>query len=459
MASKPARKTQWTHPSILALSADDPIAAIIERARQAAFSAIEAGWTGPPFDPVSLADLLGVRIVARDDIQDARTVPIPGDKLQVEFNPNRPKARIRFSIAHELAHTLFPDCRDQIRNRVARTEMRGDEWQLEMLCNLGAAEFLMPAGSMMELQEQLPTIDALLELRERYGVSMEAVSLRLHKLTHHRCCVFAASRKETGPESGRYQLDYILPTKDWSVPFRASQVLPEDTAVSQCTAIGFTAKEDEKWDEHTGILHVECVGVSPYPDHTFPRVLGLITTAKQRIERWGTLEYLHGDALQPRGAGNRIIAHVVNDKTPRWGAGFAKALATKWPAVQNDFIQWSEGHRGEFRLGNSHLSVIDKTLSVFHMIAQHGYGPSPKPRIRYGALEKCIRQLAEQAVSSKAVVHAPRFGCGEAGGRWEIVSELIEDVICREGINVVIYLLPGDKAPMTVNNPQGLLFG
>jgi len=30
-----------------------------------------------------------------------------------------------------------------------------------------------------------------------------------------------------------------------------------------------------------------------------------------------------------------------------------------------------------------------------------------------------------------------------AGGSWNIVSELIDDVLCRAGINVFVYDLPG----------------
>src|SRR4051812_37269829 len=109
----------WTHPSVLALGIDkDPVETVVERARGIVLEAIEEGWTGPPFDPFALAKYLNIAVVPRDDINDARTMPLPGGRLQVEYNPHKPPLRVRFSVAHELAHTLFPDCRDRVRHRL-----------------------------------------------------------------------------------------------------------------------------------------------------------------------------------------------------------------------------------------------------------------------------------------------------------------------------------------------------
>jgi hypothetical protein len=287
---------------------------------------------------------------------------------------------------------------------------------------------------------------------------MEAILLRLHRLSRHPCGVFAASRLETEPNQDRYQIDYLLSSRDWPIELRAGSLLPKDTSVAECTAIGYTAKSDETWNETIGQIHVECVGVSPYPNHSFPRVVGIITSRKKKAGAHTEIEYLRGSALEPRGDGQRIIAHIVNDKTPRWGAGFAKAVAAKWPSVQQDFVKWSTEHPQEFRLGHTHLTVVDKSLSVFHMIAQKGYGTN-KPGIRYSALETCLTQLSDQATLTKSSVHAPRIGCGEAGGRWEVVGDLIDSTLCNSGVPVVIYDLP-QKAGRKVASPsQQNLFG
>lgn len=438
-------RTYWTHPSVTALSPEaDPIADIAERARTTVYHAIEAGWTGPPFDPFLLADYMEIPLIARDDIKDARTVPIAGSRVQTEYNPNRPRARVRFSVAHELAHTLFPDCRERVRNRVSREHMQEDDWQLEMLCNIAAGEFLMPIGSFPELKEEVLSIDNLLRIRDAYDVSSEAVLLRFSRITSHPCVVFAASRREAGELNGPYNIDYAIHPTEWDSGLRSGTVLPDDSVIRECTAIGFTAKGDELWPPAKETLHIECVGVSPYPTRSYPRVVGIALpkTGKRPVKC--EITYLKGDATEPRGNGNRIIAHIVNDKASTWGAGFARVVRNKMPAVQDDFTHWATVHKHLFRLGNARLSKVTDSMMVFSMICQHGYGEAAKPRVRYNALQSCLQELANVARDEDATVHMPRIGCGQAGGRWEIVSELIYDALCRHGIAVTVYDLPSE---------------
>jgi hypothetical protein len=151
----------WTNPSVLALSrARDPIEAITKEARGLVFRALEQGWKGPPFDPFALAEILRIETRPTAEVLDARTVPLTGNRYRIEFNPDRPHRRIRYSIFHELAHTLFPDCAQMIRTRGAHNATRRDDWQLETLCNIAAAELLLPTGTLQQFTELRPTVDA-----------------------------------------------------------------------------------------------------------------------------------------------------------------------------------------------------------------------------------------------------------------------------------------------------------
>ena len=136
---------RWTNASVLRLGTDDPVAEITARARSIALAGMDKGWNGPPFDPIALAELLGIDVVANASIRDAQTVPVPRGKVRIEFNPNRPRGRTRYSVAHELAHTLFPDVAEKVRHRGLHHGSGRDDWQLEALCNIGAAELLMPS--------------------------------------------------------------------------------------------------------------------------------------------------------------------------------------------------------------------------------------------------------------------------------------------------------------------------
>jgi Zn-dependent peptidase ImmA (M78 family) len=424
--------------------AGDPIAVIVERANALVLDAIEQGWTGPPFDIFELAGILGFTVLPCEAIRDARLVPIAHNRYRIDYNPNQPQGRIRFSIAHEITHTLFPDCRERVRNREAQYHMIGEDWQLEMLCNVGAAELLMPMGSFPEVGEAEFSIDHLLRLRERFQVSTEAVLLRFLKLSRVPCAVFAASSQ--GRKSERLRIDYLRSVNNWRTPLSSGFTLPAESVVNECRAIGYTAKGNETWDPSLGKTHVECVAVPSYPGAVNPRVLGLLIPSRSESSALPTIKYLIGDATNPRGEGVKILAHVVNDATPRWGGGFARIVANRWSAAQEDFITWAKRDRSNLRLGQNRSYDLGDDLSVFHMVAQHGFGKSEKPRIRYRHLEACLSALAAFAQQKSASVHMPRIACGQAGGNWGVVSELIDETLCRNGVHVTVYDIPSERS-------------
>jgi hypothetical protein len=235
----------WTHSSVKPLAEiGDPVTAIVTRANQLVLDAVERGWRGPPFDTFELANILGFVIIPCEGVSDARLMPLPNKRYQIEYNPNQPRSRIRFSIAHEIAHTLFPDCRERVRDRSARREMARDDWQLEMLCNIGAAELLMPIGSFPEVGEADFSIDHLLKLREQFQVSTEAVLLRYLKLSRIPCAIFASSAQ--APELGRLCIDYVLATNDWNVPFRNGFRLPSDSVAYECVPLALRQRETRR---------------------------------------------------------------------------------------------------------------------------------------------------------------------------------------------------------------------
>lgn len=437
------KRTYWTNPSVRRIStSDDPISDFVTITRRVVFEAMQKGWQGPPFDPFKLADTLRIDVAPTEDVLDARTVPAPGGRVRIEFNPNRPIARVRYSVAHEIAHTFFPDCREYVRERRAKALVERDEWQLEMLCNVGAAELLMPIGSFQQLQQESLNIDTLNCLRKDYEVSTEALLLRTVRLTGLPCFVFCSSRQKTGDSYGRYRLDYAVFSRGLNTKLPPGILLPKDSQVENCTAIGYTAKGDEIWPGGIGRVHVECVGLPPYPGHRFPRVAGISTLSAERSPESSRIEYVKGDATKPRGSGHKILAFIINDRGHSWGAGFARAVQKEWPQVLSDFQDWLLSHPRDFALGNIAMARVDTALTTVMMIAQQGYGESKRPRIRYEALERCLIGLADNAIKLRASVHMPRIGSGQAGGSWWVIRELIETILVRRGINVTVYELP-----------------
>src|SRR5688572_7700182 len=64
-----------------------------------------------PPDVEVLSSMIGIR--RSDDAplhsQDAELVPDGQGGVEMRVNPDRPETRQRFSIAHEIGHTFFPD--------------------------------------------------------------------------------------------------------------------------------------------------------------------------------------------------------------------------------------------------------------------------------------------------------------------------------------------------------------
>lgn len=442
----------WTNPSVLALaSGGDPVDTITERARDLVMRALDADWHGPPFDPVALAQVLGIEIRALSDIPDARTVPLGRERFRIEFNPNRPPGRIRYSVAHEIGHTLFPDCANRVRNRLAHADATRDEWQLEMLCNIAAAEILMPFGSFPTFHRDLLDINRILGLQRQFNVSTEALLLRVVHVAPVPCAAFCASNVFIEGEA-RWRLDYVIGSASWSGNEGRGDLLPKHTVVGRCQQVGFTDSGDESWRDRK--LHIEVVAIPPYPGSIVPRAVGLMMPAdSEAASEIAEFREVVGDAMQPRGEGTCLIAHVVTDKAQTWGGnGFAAAMRRRFPTVHDDFSQWAGLHGRNLALGKVRFINIDERLRVATMVAQHGYGPARSARLRYAALQTCLAQVFRAAAQDGTTVHLPRIGTGHGGGAWEIIRDLLVDAVVRWRVSATVYRLPTAAAPDAQQN-------
>jgi O-acetyl-ADP-ribose deacetylase (regulator of RNase III) len=173
----------------------------------------------------------------------------------------------------------------------------------------------------------------------------------------------------------------------------------------------------------------------------FPRVAGLLSAERRSIPE-NRLEILFGDVLSPRGEGRKVIAHVVSDATPNWGGrGVAIAIKKKWPVAQEAFRRWFGNSRRK-SLGEVHFCEVEEGLEIATMICQRGYGSSETPRIRYTAVERALGLVATRGRSIGASIHMPRIGCGQAGGSWLLVEDLVNSTLIGAGLSVTVYDIP-----------------
>jgi len=117
-------------------------------------------------------------------------------------------------------------------------------------------------------------------------------------------------------------------------------------------------------------------------------------------------------------------------------------LKRKWPEAQKDFREWVLSDRKRLSLGATHVTRVSNDLAVVHMVAQHGYGPSEKPRVRYAALKHCLDELAAIALKQSATIHMPKIGTGQARGDWDIIADLVDEALLRRNIEATVYIPP-----------------
>ena len=162
------------------------------------------------------------------------------------------------------------------------------------------------------------------------------------------------------------------------------------------------------------------------------------------------INYVKGDATDPQGSGNKLIIHC-NNSVGGWGRGFVLAISSKWPEPELQYRSWHSIGKWmgrTFGLGEIQPVRVEDDIHVINMIGQKDYVPLDimignqriiLPPVRYGAIEECLLRVAKFAIENDASVHAPRICSKLAGGSWAVIEEMIERVLCDNGISVTVY--------------------
>lgn len=150
------------------------------------------GWSGPPYDPQILASTMGINSEeSRNTIfsEDAELHPTSDGNLVIRYNPDRPKTRQNFSIAHEISHTFFPPFQDKVNAR-CKVEKYDSHSELEILCDLGASEILLPSPEFDSAVAQAGiSLTSLKDLSTRYEASPEATAIRMMRIAQCPCAL------------------------------------------------------------------------------------------------------------------------------------------------------------------------------------------------------------------------------------------------------------------------------
>jgi hypothetical protein len=298
MNTHPTTRRSWSHKSVRALirseGGGDPIEIIRAKSRSVVRWAKNLGWQGPPYDPLKLASLRGIRSKQSDGLfsAEAQLTPMDGEQLLLEFNPNRAPCRKNFSISHELVHTFFDDCFEMVHHRKSNPKAFDPQHEVEQLCQAGAAEILIPQDDfLLDLERLSRSLSIVPELCERYQASREAVARRILTFSRKPAALVFLSRRLKPVEkrlgSGgdpslvpKLRILYSVPTLDFPVYLPAHKSAPDDSCVYAATLLGGISSGREQWNiSGLGPCSVEAITLS-VPEtagEDCPSVIALLT--------------------------------------------------------------------------------------------------------------------------------------------------------------------------------------
>jgi hypothetical protein len=143
------------------------------------------------------------------------------------------------------------------------------------------------------------------------------------------------------------------------------------------------------------------------------------------------------DILRSNNSYNIVVPHVCNNINA-FGAGFASAISQNYPVVKANFhMLGNQAKLGYTQFITTRENNKNKSkIVIANMIAQNGLIDrikNPRP-LNYASLMSCMINIKNFVTKLnleseiKTQIHAPKFGSGLAGGNWNFIENLIEDI-------------------------------
>lgn len=150
------------------------------------------------------------------------------------------------------------------------------------------------------------------------------------------------------------------------------------------------------------------------------------------------MQYVNGNIFDhiSKYNGKILIPHIVNTHNS-FGSGFAYHVSKYVPHVKDEYHKFCYGKTERYLFGTT--QYVDTNIGTFcNMFAQTLGGPRP---LRYNHLVTCMTKVATQSLVSSKDIHTVKFGSGLAGGDWNFIEDLIEDIWENNNIKVYIYVI------------------
>lgn len=163
--------------------------------------------TQPISNLIEMLESVGIKVftIEHSDEIDGVAIDIEGGSLLVIVNiDNKPLERIRFTIIHELAHSIL-----KFTKRILE-----DERLLEKMCHYFASCFLIPKSKLIEMiggnKRNYIRINELIAIKEYFGISIRALVYRLQQIGiittnyHKRWSIWLNKEYGSKNEPGNY---------------------------------------------------------------------------------------------------------------------------------------------------------------------------------------------------------------------------------------------------------------
>ena len=138
---------------------------------------IAAKYTGavtcPPTDLEAIARALDIHDIVSEDIAMSGELRRNGKGFQLVYSAYLTPARKRFTIAHEIGHAI-------VLQSGPRAPRKGHE--LERICDMIAAELLMPEAVFVSAAITEPSAQAVRELATKFQTSLAATGIKYARL-------------------------------------------------------------------------------------------------------------------------------------------------------------------------------------------------------------------------------------------------------------------------------------
>lgn len=156
------------------------------------------------------------------------------------------------------------------------------------------------------------------------------------------------------------------------------------------------------------------------------------------IEIKGDLFHYIQDRVKSGNNGASVIVPHVCNNIDLFGAGFAAAVSKHYPVVKENYHLLGKNFlRSNLGYVQYVKTLEDKNyghgLIFANMIAQNNTISKSNPRpLNYKYLTQAMididKFIKTKLQDHKIEIHAPKFGCGLAGGNWNFIKDLIDDI-------------------------------